>query len=304
MPTQRCVDVAKMVARSSVEETAQRLGVKEQTVRRHVRRFKEEKPPAKILLFDIETAPMEVYTWGLYKQRIPIDNIIKDWSVLSWSAKWLHEPVCASAKVTPEEAFNREDGSVLRGIWGLFERADIVIAHNAKRFDVRKLKSRWIVNGFTPPAPYQIIDTCTESKKHFAHSSHKLDFLQMKYRQTRKIETNYELWKRCVGDPPGEQEAALIEMETYNRQDVFALEELYLKIRPWITSHPNLGLYSLGEEVCAHCGEGEFEWIGHYYTPAGRYRSKRCKNCGGINRERYADLTPDERKNLLVATAR
>ena len=32
----------------------------------------------KILLFDIETSPMEVYVWGLYKQFISHNNIIKD----------------------------------------------------------------------------------------------------------------------------------------------------------------------------------------------------------------------------------
>lgn len=297
----RVDDVACMVAKSGIGETAQKLGLAESTVRRYVRAFKqEERSPAKILLFDIETAPMEVTVWGLYKQRIPTDNIIKDWSVLTWAAKWLYAPEVISAKVSTDEAFNRQDRSILGGIWDLFEQADIVIAHNAQKFDVRKLKSRWILNDFKPPAPYQVIDTLKESRKHFAHSSHKLDFLQMKFRQTRKIPTNYELWQRCVNHDAD----ALVEMQTYNKQDVFALEELYLKIRPWITSHPNLGVYDLGDAVCAYCGHGEFEWVGHYYTPAGRYRTKRCKSCGGFSRERYADLTLAERRKLHVANAR
>ena len=48
----------------------------------------------KILLFDIETSLMEVYVWGLYKQFISHNNIIKDkdgnektWFVISWAAK-------------------------------------------------------------------------------------------------------------------------------------------------------------------------------------------------------------------------
>ena len=36
-----------------------------------------------ILIFDIETAPMEVFVWGLYKQRISHDNVIQDWFILS-----------------------------------------------------------------------------------------------------------------------------------------------------------------------------------------------------------------------------
>ncbi len=54
----------------------------------------------RILLFDIETAPMEVFVWGLYKQFIPHTNVIKDWFILSWSAKWLYEDKILSAVVT------------------------------------------------------------------------------------------------------------------------------------------------------------------------------------------------------------
>ena len=40
-----------------------------------------------------ETAPMEVYVWGLkYNNYISPSNVIKDYSVLCWSAKWLFEP--------------------------------------------------------------------------------------------------------------------------------------------------------------------------------------------------------------------
>ena len=67
----------------------------------------------RILLFDIETAPMEVFVWGLYKQFIPHTNVIKDWFVLSWSAKWLYEDKILSAVVTSEEAKNRDDKRIL-----------------------------------------------------------------------------------------------------------------------------------------------------------------------------------------------
>ena len=78
----------------------------------------------KILLFDIETAPMEVYVWGLYKQFIPHTNIIKDskgeeksWYVLSWAAKWLYDENVVSDIVTPEETKTRNDKRVLQSIW-------------------------------------------------------------------------------------------------------------------------------------------------------------------------------------------
>ena len=46
---------------------------------------------AKILIFDIETSPMEAYAWGTFKENIPIQRIKKDWFVMTWAAKWLDQ---------------------------------------------------------------------------------------------------------------------------------------------------------------------------------------------------------------------
>ena len=84
----------------------------------------------RILIFDIETSPMEVLVWGLYEQRISPDNVKKEWSVLSWSAKWLFDSEIMGSVVTPEQAKNRTDKSVITSIWKLIDEADIIIAHN------------------------------------------------------------------------------------------------------------------------------------------------------------------------------
>jgi len=99
---------------------------------------------------------------------------------------------------------------------------------------------------------------------------------------------------------------ALREMMKYNRQDVVATEELYLKIRPWIKSHPNCALYmeSPDSSVCANCGSANLKHNGKYYTPAGRFLAFRCLDCGAICRSRYSDLDRGEREQLLISVAR
>jgi len=42
----------------------------------------------KILMLDIETTPMQVYTWGLWDQNIGINQIIKPTEMLCFGAKW------------------------------------------------------------------------------------------------------------------------------------------------------------------------------------------------------------------------
>ena len=256
----------------------------------------------RILLLDIETSPMEVLVWGLFKQRIPPDNILKEWSILSWSAKWLFESDIMSAVVTPEEAVNRTEKSIIRGIWNLLEEADIVIGHNLDKFDLRKLNAKFFLNDLGPPMPYQTIDTYKVSKRQFAYPCYRLNYLlDLIDNHRKKIETNYELWKRCVR---GEQQA-LTEMVTYNEQDVVILEDLYVKLRPWIRSHPNFATYvECDNSVCPTCGNEDLDWRGFYNTPSGRYEAFRCLDCGSIGRSRFTDIDKDRRKEIVVSTAR
>lgn len=53
-------------------------------------RKKMSKP--KVLILDIETSPLEVYTWGIWEQNISLNQIKKDWNIIAWCAKWLGEP--------------------------------------------------------------------------------------------------------------------------------------------------------------------------------------------------------------------
>ena len=286
-----------------------KMSISEQSVRRYLRAAKlldraeqsENKSSPRILVFDIETSPMAVLVWGLFEQRIPPQNVIAEWAVLSWSAKWLCEPEILYSVVTPDEAKDRQDYNTVKKMWDLFEEAVIVIAHNAANFDLRKLNARWKVNGFTPPSSFQVIDTLKISRKHFAFASHKLDYLMKLLQDTGKVKTDFDLWKRCIN---GEQEA-LDEMVYYNKNDVVILEDLYLELRPWIKSHPNMGLYvDTDKEICPTCGSDKLDWnISMYYTPSGRYKSFRCE-CGSIGRSRTSDLTKEERSSLVMSTAR
>ncbi|KKK55411.1 hypothetical protein LCGC14_3074810, partial [marine sediment metagenome] len=66
----------------------------------------EKKTPAKVLVFDVETAPLRSYTWGLWKQNIQTSHIISDWFMLTWSAKWLFGEEVFSDRLTSKEALS------------------------------------------------------------------------------------------------------------------------------------------------------------------------------------------------------
>ena len=291
----------------NIDEIADLMTVDRETVKRYLRDAHELKGQCRILEFDIETSPMEFLGWGLYDQRPAIHNIVKDWAILSWSAKWLFEPDIIGYRVSVGEAKARKDKSIIKPLWKLFNEADIIIGHNLDSFDIRKSNARFFLNGLKPTTPYQTIDTLKHSRKNFAFASHKLDYLGEIMARKNKIDTDYKLWKRCIGMYGAEEaDKALDEMLKYNKYDVTLLEEVYLQLRPWMKSHPNIGLYVDTDDSMCRCGlkiEKRMYKGNHYYTPAGKFKSFQC-DCGAVGRDSQSAISTAKRKGMTVSVAR
>jgi len=236
----------------------------------------------KILMLDIETTPIPVWAWSLGKQYIQTHSMMKDsngkiidWYVLSWSAKWLYDDKGLSDVLTSEEAVSRNDERILRSVWKLLDEADIIIAHNGDKFDLRKIKARFLSNGIMPPMPYKTIDTLKVARKEFALTSNKQDYITRLLGVQKKLDTDFQLWVDCMN---GDTEA-LKKMEEYNKHDVLGLEQMYLKLRPYISGHPNIAVM-MEENVCSTCGSDSLNNVGKYYfTGSSRYELYYCNGC-------------------------
>ena len=291
------------------------------SIRRYLRDSKELKNP-KVLLLDIETSPVWTRVWGLYKQRIPFQNVLRDWFMLCWSAKCLGSDELIADSVTRVEALRRDDSRISHSIWKILNEVDVVIGHNLSRFDLRKIMARFIEHGLPKPSPYRTIDTLIQSRKSFAFSAHNLDYLNSIFSLRMKKETDYQLWKDCEGwkvktqffgddiypfepIPKEIQEEALEYMLHYCKSDVKALEDLYIRLRPYITSFPNLGLYIDDEEpMCPYCMSRDLMEEGFYTTQVSKFQSYRCLRCGALSRGRKSLLTKEKRDSLIVSAAR
>jgi hypothetical protein len=249
----------------------------------------------KILLFDIETAPILAYTWDIWDQNIALNQIKQDWFVLSWSAKWLDDK-----KVMYMDQRNAKDVSndkaLLDGIWKLLDEADIVVTQNGKAFDQKKLYARFILNGMTPPSSFQHHDTKKMASKHFAFTSNKLEYLTDKLNtKYKKIKNSgFTLWTRCLN---GDLDAWK-EMEKYNKYDVLALEELYLKLRTWEPT-VNYSSFSDEESFKCVCGSEKFRSKGYAYTCSGKFKRHVCTSCGKNYQSKQNELTLEKKKSIL-----
>lgn len=251
----------------------------------------------KILVIDIETAPIVAYVWALFDQNIGLNQIKSDWHLLSVSAKWL-----GSSKVLYLDQRNAKpvsnDRKLLQFAWDLMNEADVLLTQNGISFDAKKLNARFILNGMKPPSPYRHIDTLRLARKQFALTSNKLAYMSEQLcTKNRKLSSKrfpgFELWKACLDGNP----KAWAEMERYNKADVLALEELYRKLQPW-DSTVNLSVYFDHESPQCDCGSFNLIRQGYKVTNAGKYPRLQCRDCGAWMSLKGNLLSHEKRRSL------
>ena len=260
------------------------------------------KDAPRIVTLDIETAPLRSYHWGLWDQNIGLNQIESEWSILSFSAKWLGERRVIYHDTGGRGASRvREDAELLRRLWKILDEADIVVTQNGMSFDIKKINARMIMNGLGPYSPIRQIDTKRAAARFFGFTSNKLAWLSEHLcgakKSAHKKFPGFDLWEECLKDNP----KAWAEMKRYNAQDVRATEELYLKLRPWIEGHPNVATYNDKLDLaCPKCGSRHLQARGTARSQVGHYRRLQCQDCGGWSRSKYLLNTKAKRKSLLT----
>jgi RNase_H superfamily len=259
---------------------------------------------AKILIADIETAPVMAAVWGLWNNNVGLSMIDKDWFILAFSAKWLGASKVLHFNQAKHQAAGgavEDDTELLGKLWTLLDQADIVVAHNGRKFDIKKINARFIQAGFLPPSPYKIVDTLEIAKRHFAFTSNKLEYIADKINTTyKKLKhtkfPGFELWKQVLLG----NRLAWKEMRVYNDYDVLSLEEAYLQLRVWDSQHPNVGVYSPSDDpVCPICGGNHLDKRGFQYTGVGKYQRYVCTDCGAWSKGGSLVNTIEKRKGLI-----
>lgn len=256
-----------------------------------------------ILVLDIETAPKKAFVWGLWKQNIATNQIVSDWYMLTWSAKWLHEDEVMSDKLSNYDYFDanhQDDLYLCNSLWKLLDKADIVVAHNGDRFDIPSINTRFLEHRISPPSPYKQIDTLKVAKGAFKFTSNRLDYVGQFLGLGRKIDTGgMQLWIECY---EGDREA-FERMEAYNKQDVLLLEDVYKTLLPWIKNHPNVGVQNEDQEKCScpRCGSTSIQFRGYYTTNVSAFHRFKCNSCGGWGRMRKNTIRKAERDNLTLS---
>ena len=179
----------------------------------------------KILLLDIETTPLQVYTWGLWDQNIGINQIIKATEMMCFGAKWLGEK-----KVTFKSVHHDGKQAMLEELHKMMDEADVLVGWNSAAFDHKHINREFVENGFAPPSATKDLDLMSVVKSNFQFPSNKLDYVSQKLGVGAKVKhSGFELWIGCMGD----DKKSWVEMKKYQIQDVELLDKLYDILLPW-----------------------------------------------------------------------
>ena len=275
------------------------------SVTHDLRLFMESCPTTspRVLIADIETSMMLGYFFGMWKQNIGVDCIIQDWNILSFSAKWLGSPTVLYQSLR-EQKNPVNDKGLCQSLHTILNNTDVVVAHNGKRFDMKKIRARMALNRMPPIPDVRIIDTLLESRKQFGFTSQTLMYLSDKFGPDGLKKYDHgkfagrALWIACQS---GDQDA-WDEMEAYNVPDVTSLEGVYLELRPWFQGAQNLGVFGEAHEghTCPNCGGHHVKKDGKRHTQVGVYQQYKCLDCGGYSRGRIMIRSHDERKHILM----
>jgi len=226
----------------------------------------------KVLFFDIETAPNLAYVWGKYEQDVIAFK--SEWYLLSVAYKWLgdNEVHCLTIK-----GKKGDDKKLAKKLRDLFDKADVIIAHNGDAFDIKKARARFVFHGLKPPSQFATVDTYKVAKRYFNFNSNKLNDLGLYLNLGEKVKhTGFDLWLGCMRD----DKASWKLLERYNKQDVLLLEKVYNTLLPWMERHPNMALLT-DRKGCSKCGSTQVHKDGVRANSSTLQQQWRCKSCKG-----------------------
>lgn len=226
---------------------------------------------ARILFFDIESTNLN----GVFGHIICI----------SW--KFQDEDRVHTASIHKSPQFKKDpidDSWVLEEFRKrAYEKCHVWVAHYGRRFDMRMIQARRLFHHLDPLEQKPSVDTWRIARDNLALHSNRLaaltDFLEL----PSKTPLSGEIWRRAaIGDIK-----SIKYVIEHCEADIWALEGAYNKLRPFMTTHPNVNLVPGNLFACPVCGNPRIVRDGYRIAKTGTAQIYKCLNCGSKRAGKY-----------------
>jgi hypothetical protein len=234
---------------------------------------------------DIETSPCFGWFWWTGKQYVGPDNVLEEPKIIMVSVKYGGD---SKVKTFVWDPKTRNDDKLLEDLSTYLNGAVEVVAYNGANFDIRWINARIAKHGLPPLCFNMLEDIMKPVKAKLRLVSYKLDYLAKFFKVPGKLKhSGLEMWlKICLED----DRESLKEMQEYCEQDVKLLEQVHLRVMPYIPRSRNLTMEYGHAMSCRHCGGNQVVPCGDYYRGAVTYRRFRCLDCEAGRR--YCGVLP------------
>jgi predicted RNA-binding Zn-ribbon protein involved in translation (DUF1610 family) len=245
----------------------------------------------KTLIYDLEVSP--ILGWNYEKYESNMVAMEHDYFLLSVAYKWLGEKQVHVLALPDYKTYKKDrydDKELVKDFHKVLSEAQIVIGHNMARFDERKVNARMVLNGLDCPSHRQVIDTLRVARSKFAFTSNKLadlaEYLQI---PQGKMHVDSAQWIKAIhGDMK-----TWDHIKKYNKRDIEVTEQVYLKLRSYMTNHPNMNIDSNDPFACPTCGHDDLIKRGPRITKSGYKHHYQCKGCGSYCSTRTSTITTE-----------
>lgn len=233
----------------------------------------------KILIVDIETSAIIGDSWVKFDTNL--HYIRKPSEVLSFAYQWNDKKTIGC-----ETRQNQTERQLLIKLVKLINSADIVVAQNGDKFDLKKIRTRLAIKKAGVMKPVLTVDTLKIAKRYYYFDGNSLDDLARYFGIGRKLKhPGYDMWLGVEKNDANSWRW----MKKYNKHDVFLTHGVYPMIAPYHQTHPNLNTISGNVNRCPKCLGKVLQKRGKVFTKTQVFQQYQCQKCQGWTRSRIAD---------------
>lgn len=243
---------------------------------------------ARIVSFDLEVSPALGYfyppTW-----ETGILKAVERQKLMSFAWQVVGEKKIHSRNLSQTDTYKvdpQNDTLLIKELHAVLSSADILLGQNSDNFDVKMANYFFLLTGLDPIPPVKYIDTKKVAKRYFRFMNNTLDNIGEELGLGGKTDITYkDLWVKAFLE---QDKKSWRLMDVYCKNDVHQTTQAYLKMRPFMHSHPSLSRITGDSCSCPRCGSYVFRLKAYRTSNTSRYRQYQCKECFGYFSDRKA----------------
>jgi DNA polymerase elongation subunit (family B) len=236
----------------------------------------------KILVYDIETSPMQAWVWRCGDQTVRHNQLVKgefdNYNIICITYAWL-DGGAVQALVWDEKTHSSK--RMVAEFDKIIRSADMTIGKNSDRFDVKMINTQRLLHDLDPLPEWlgSGDDLEKQMRRFFYLPSQSLDYISEMLGFGGKKKMEMADWVDIVTRAPNAAKK-LKKMITYGKKDVADTRAIMKKVWPHVKPKFNMSAFT-GEQVCVNCGSDDIHKNGTRLRGKVMYQKFHCKAHGG-----------------------